>query len=129
MNEEFKFRIIASASLRIIESSTTSAGIFHDSENVHNFKYSAFVRRYQDEDIDNSNCPSYYFTLSDTDHTNIALTSQMVLEPSLQVVRQQHDHYEDHCRRQKRTGKTKSVHESFHKIITLHDYLPSSHPC
>ena len=125
--EDSKFRIVASASLRIVLRTTTSIVIDNS------FKYGAFIRRFQDEDIDNSHCPSYYFTLSDVDHTSVVLTSQMTLEPSLQVVRQQHAHYMDRCRRQKRTreadrvAKTNtSIQDSSPKIITLHEYQPQS---
>ena len=127
--EDSKFRIVASASIRIVLRTTTGTSIVIDDS----FKYGAFIRRFQDEDIDNSHCPSYYVTLSDVDHTNVVLTSQMTLEPSLQVVRQQHAHYMDRCRRQKRTreadrvAKTNtSIQDSSPKIITLHEYQPQS---
>ena len=127
--EDSKFRIVASASLRIVSKSNTTNNDFDD---VDGYQYSAFIRRYQDEDIDNSSCPSYYFTVNDADHTSIVLTSQMVLEPSWQIVKQQHTRYVNRCRHQKRikkdhpVDKTLSVHDSFHKVITLHHHLSPS---
>lgn len=84
------------------------------------WQYSAFIRRFHDCDITSQQCPKYYFTLGSSCSQRVHLSSNMILEPSREEVKQLRIAFTGHLK----AGLPGQF--SFDKIITLTSHKPSS---